>query len=121
MSYEDSRRYQDSSERKRTPYLVFLKAKREELLSTDPSLSKKQVMSAVVAAWKELSPAEKRGYKIEEEQVSPPAVRSRSGDRTPLPRKRPLYEQPEREPPNPLLVLGRALKALVNYFLVRPI
>lgn len=121
MSLEEARRARDSSERKRTPYLAFLKEKREELLSSDPSLSKKEVMRTVVAAWNELSPAEKRSYKVREEPLSPPTVRSRSGDRTPQPRKKQLYEQPEEEPPNPLLVLGRALKALASYFLVRPI
>jgi len=122
MSLEEARRSRDSSERKRTPYLAFLKEKREELLSSDPSLSKKEAMRVVVAAWNDLTPAEKRGYKVQEEPLSPPAVRSRSGgDRTPQPRKKPLYEQPEEEPPNPLLVLGRVLKALASYFLVRPI
>lgn len=121
MSQDDHRRGRDSSERKRTSYLKFLKEKRSELLSNDPALNKKDAMRAVVAAWNELSPEEKRSYRTGEERVMPPAVRRRSEDEPPLPRKRPLYQAPEEPPVHPLQALGRVLKALASYFLVRPI
>jgi len=85
---------------KRSPYLLFLKEKRLELLSFNHSLSKAELRSAIVAAWKRLSPAEKMQYRPERER---------------------LPAKVEQKHPDLLLELGKALKSLASYFFVRPI
>ena len=126
---------------KSNPYLAFMREKRGELLAQDPTASRKKVMKAVSTAWNNLSPIEKKGYKELEtppQEVNPLGKKRESDEQSyEEPKKRPkvrqavdAYEQPgyaynswqpDHGEMNLFEALGSALKAVANYFLVRPL
>ena len=116
----DTRFSHTNNTRKPTPYLTFLKQMRAELLSSHPSLSKKQIMTAILAAWNQLSLDEKRRYR-EGDGNTTSKVRNRSGDDAILTRKRRCCGRRQEELLSPLQLLRKIGKVLTDYFLVRPI
>lgn len=77
-------------------------------------------MTAILAAWNQLSLDEKRRYRAGQGD-KPAKVRNRSGDDTLLARKRQCYSRRQEEQLSPLQFLRKVVKVLTDYFLVRPI